>query len=423
MRQVFVQAARGQGHRVLSIAHAHQGMNLACMPADAPEGPVDVVLVHLSNEKVEAFLGDLQEKLPEAKLTLPPQGVIALAPPPQDAPDQTLYVSHRSPVGVFLSGLQSVGSWTGFLGYAAAAGVVVWIGLYTNTIFLLVAAMLIAPYAGPAMNMALATARGDGWLLGRTVLRYFASLAVTILVAALLSWLLGQQQATQLMVDNSLIPSIALLLPLTAGAAGALNLCQSERSSLVSGAATGVLVAASLAPPAGLLGMTVAIGRWDMVQGAAFLLLLQLVGINLAGAVVFRLFGLSPRGARYDRGRGWLSWTTWLVTGVALAGLVAWQFTDAPNLQRSSRQQRAEALVRDAVNGSGIARLVDASVRFTRPDIPGQETLLAVVYVQQLAEAESDGQIERQLLRAIRSSLQAKEGGATPLVDVTVLEE
>lgn len=55
------------------------------------------------------------------------------------------------------------------------------------------------------------------------------------------------------MLQNSQISIAAVLLPLAAGAAGALNLFQSERSSLVSGAATGMLVAASLAPPAGII--------------------------------------------------------------------------------------------------------------------------------------------------------------------------
>ena len=61
---------------------------------------------------------------------------------------------------------------------------------------------------------------------------------------------------------------------IAAGAAGAINLMQSERSSLVSGAATGMLVAASLAPPAGIIGMAAAIGRWDMAVSGLFLLLL-----------------------------------------------------------------------------------------------------------------------------------------------------
>jgi uncharacterized hydrophobic protein (TIGR00271 family) len=163
----------------------------------------------------------------------------------------------------------------GFLSYAGLAGVVVWIGLFTETVYLLTAAMLIAPFAGPAMNAALATARGDAELLGRSVARYFAALALTIAVAFALSLLLQQQIATGLMIQTSFLSSVAVLLPLTAGAAGALNLCQSERSSLVSGAATGMLVAASLAPPAGLVGMGAAIGEWDMVKSAAFLLILR----------------------------------------------------------------------------------------------------------------------------------------------------
>ncbi|MGH2416529.1 MAG: DUF389 domain-containing protein, partial [Microcystaceae cyanobacterium] len=44
---------------------------------------------------------------------------------------------------------------------------------------LLVAAMLIAPFAGPAMNTAIATAWGDRKLLWRSILRYFAALSVT----------------------------------------------------------------------------------------------------------------------------------------------------------------------------------------------------------------------------------------------------
>lgn len=48
----------------------------------------------------------------------------------------------RSPIEVFLFGLQSVGLWKRFLAYTAVAGIVAW-GLCTNTGYLLLAAMLI----------------------------------------------------------------------------------------------------------------------------------------------------------------------------------------------------------------------------------------------------------------------------------------
>jgi uncharacterized hydrophobic protein (TIGR00271 family) len=422
MRQLLVQVPRGCGKNVLDIAKACDGVNLVHFEATGSEKPLDVVIVHVPNPKVEKLLGEL-ESVPELHVTLIPRGVIALEPPASEAPQQVKNVEARSPIEIFLAGLQSVGSWKGFLGYAAAGGVVVWIGLFTNTSYLLVAAMLIAPFAGPAMNTAIATARGDRRLLQRTLLRYFAALATTILVTWALSLILQQEVVTASMSSTSNVSAVAVLLPLIAGAAGALNLVQSERSSLVSGAAVGMLVAASLAPPAGVVGMAIAMGRWDMAVNGLFVLLLQLVGINFSASIMFRIYGLSARGARYDRGKKLVFPAILAVTILALAGLLTWQFSSSPELQRSSRSQRATAEIQKVVNNSNLAELVEADVRFPNPNIKGQNTLLGTVYVQRKAGVtESAQQIRDRLTKDIQTNLLEQGFNATPLVDVSVLE-
>ncbi len=422
MRQLLVQVPRGCGKEVLETAKAHDGANLALFEATGTDELLDVVIIHISNRKVEALLQAL-EGLPKLQITLNPRGVMGLKPPADEAAQQVIDVAPRSPIEVFLSGLQSVGSWKGFLGYAAAAGVVVWIGLFTNTTYLLVAAMLIAPFAGPAMNVALATARGDRHLLGRSLVRYFAALAVTIAVTGLLTLVLRQEVVTEQMAATSTISAVSVLLPIVAGAAGALNLVQSERSSLVSGAATGMLVAASLAPPAGLVGMAGAMGRWDLTVNGAFVLLLQLAGINLSAAIVFRLYGISAQGARYQRGQAWVFPAILVVTTAALAGLLTWQFSNSPNLQRSSRSQRATAEIQKVVDESGLASLVEANVRFTRSDLKGQNTLLGTVYVQrQQGIEQSTETIRTQLTQDIQTHLLNQGFNVTPLIDVSVLE-
>lgn len=419
MRQITVRVPDGWGERVLEIARAHGGSSLAAQDARDGDERLNLVQINISNARVEGLL-DALEPVPDLHITLPPRGIIALKPPDSKAAEQALDVEPRSPLEVFLGGLQSIGSWTAFLSYAAAAGVVVWIGLFTEIIFLLTAAMLIAPFAGPAMNAALATARGDSYLFRRSVFRYFAALAVCIIVAFLLSLFLQQKIATGLMVQMSLLPSVAVLLPLVAGAAGALNLCQSERSSLVSGAATGMLVAASLAPPAGLFGMAMAIGEWGMVVSAAFILLLQIAGINVAGALVFRAYGVTPRGARYDRGKKWVSLATWISTLAILIALLAWQFSNSPELLRSTQAQRATADVREVVKQSGLATVVQASANFTRADVPGQNTLLVTLYVQD--KGSRPEATKTKLTQAIKQKLRS-EYDVTPLVDLTVLQE
>ena len=419
MRQLHIRVPRGQRSRVADIAREHDGVNMAVMAATAGDKEVDLVFLDVGNAQVEPLLGRL-EAIPDLHVTLAPRGVITLRPPPSEAPEQALDVAPLSPIEVYLGGLQSIGAWKGFLGYAVAAGFVVWIALFTETVYLLTAAMLIAPFAGPAMNAALATARGDAHLLGRSVLRYFAALGATIAVAFLLSLVMGQTIATGLMVDQSAVSSVAVLLPLVAGAAGALNLCQSERSSLVSGAATGMLVAASLAPPAGLVGMAAAIGEWGMVGSAAFLLFLQIVGINLAGSIVFRLYGVSPEGARFERGKGSVRYASWAATLAAGVALVAWQFSSSPDLLRSSQAQRAVADARQVIEESGLARPIAADAHFARTDMEGRNTLLVTAHVE--AVSGSDELIESALTRRIKQRLAAGYN-ATPLVEVTVLRE
>ncbi|MFB2833042.1 DUF389 domain-containing protein [Floridanema evergladense] len=422
MRQLIVQVPRGCGKNVLNIAKDCKGTNLAQLEANSGDQLIDVVIVHVSNQRVEELLGKLEE-IDNLHVTMFPHGVIALKPPASETPEQVTNVQERSPIEVFIGGLQSIGSWRGFLGYAATAGVVVWIGLYTSTTYLLVAAMLIAPFAGPAMNVAIATAKGDKKLLKRSLLRYFVALLVTILVAAALSLIFQQEIPTSLMVQNSQISAVAVLLPLAAGVAGALNLMQSERSSLVSGAATGMLVAASLAPPAGLVGMAGAIGRWDMSINGIFLLLLQLVGINLSAAIIFRIYGLSAQGVRYQRGKKWLFPSSVAITIVGLIGLLTWQLWSSPELQRSTRSQRATAQIQKAVNESNLAELIEANVRFTRPSIQRQNTLLGVVYVQRKSGVTvSDREIRQRLTNAIQNRLLQQGFNITPLIDVSVLE-
>lgn len=422
MRQLMIQAPSGQGERIVQMAREANAVNVALLPSAAADGSGDVVIAHVPNQSVETILDQL-EKLDEALVTLYPQPVVTLKPAqPAEVVEHATKTQRISPVELFLAGLQSVGSWGGFLSYAAAAGLVVWIGLFTNSAFLLIAAMLIAPFAGPAMNAALATARGDTHLLGRSVLRYFASILLTIAVAFVISLILGQQVVTAQMAQTASISSVAVLLPLTAGAAGALNLSQSERSSLVSGTATGVLVAAALAPPAGLVGMTAAMGRWDMMADGLFLLVLQLIGINLSGAIAFRLFGVTVRNSVYQRGAHWLFYAGVAVSAVALVGLLAIQFGQPPYLQRSSIEQRAVGVIERTLAERNDVYLAEADLTFTRPDIPGQDTLIAHLTLQRGETTTDLTTLDAEITTLIQARLLAQNWNVTPLVDVTILE-
>ena len=422
MRQLLIEVQRGQGNTVIRLGEKYEGANLSQLDANTSRGKIDLVIAYIPNGNVEEFLEDLSD-FEELHITLVPRGFMPLQPPVAEIPKQIVDVQSKSSLEVFLAGLQSVGAWKGFIAYAIAGAIIVWIGLYTNSSFLLVAAMLIAPFAGPAMNVAIATARGDFVLLKMGLIRYLAGIAITVAVTAGLSLVLSQELASNAMVESSKVASISVLLPLVGGAAGALNLVQAERSSLVSGTAVGMLVAAALAPPAGTAGMAIALGLWSMALNCVYLLVLQLVGINLAAATVFRFYGLSQKGARYERGKKWLFPVAIAITTAALVGLLSYQFTSDTNLQRSSLEQRANAEVQKVIKDSDMAKLVKSSVSFTRADIEDQNTLLCLIYVQRPDNViASDKEISDRLTKQIQNHLIRKDFKATPLVNVSVLE-
>lgn len=106
-----------------------------------------------------------------------------------------------------------------------------------------------------------------------------------------------------------------------------------------------------------------------------------------------------------------------------LASLLTWQFTETPNLQRSTLAQRANSEIQKVVSQNQDVDLVEANVRFTRANIQSQNTLLSVVYVQpRQGVSTSKEEIRSRLTREIQTHLQKHNLNITPLIDVSILE-
>ncbi|WP_420451822.1 DUF389 domain-containing protein [Ilumatobacter sp.] len=364
------------------------------------DGGVAYIDATVPNDAVGRILQDASDSDEHIRCTFSSQDAITMDS--RSATTESLTdLSPLSPAEVYMKGEHSTGAWAGFLGYAGAAGAVVWLGLFTDSVALQIGAMLIAPFGGPAMNAAIATAHGDRPHLFENLRRYVAAIATTVVVAGVLHLVFGGEVVTSAMSATANLSREAVLLPLIGGAAGALNLMQSERSSLVSAAATGVLVAAALAPPAGLVGMAVVLGEWEMAVSGFFLLGLQLAGINLAGALVFGLYGLRPECSGLSDGRSGVRWVSLALAALVVVGLVVLQRTTSPNLERATVTQQIASTVSSVFESTDDVDLVMVDATFTRPDDPGPETVVVDVVVQilqgsaaTLTEAEIGSEIE-----------------------------
>jgi len=375
MRQLMVWVPHGRGDEVRArTAEAGAKHALGFRGVDE-HGPSELLVMHMANDHFNAVLKAI-EPIDDVRVTFQRDSVVLLEPPQEYAPEQVTDVSMRGPFEILVEGLQSLGGWVPFLAYAVIAGAVVWAGLVSNTIFLLTASMLIAPYAAPAMTTALATARGDLQLLRRSVGRYLAGVGATAATAGLLTVIAGETAVTHLMVQVADVAAASVLLPVAAGVAGALSFGRADRTGIASGAGIGMLVALALAPQAGLMGIAVVLGDWRLVGSSAFVATLQLIGINIAASLVFRWLGVGPEIPRVRPGRRGVATTTFGVTVALGLGMIALQWTTYPELSRNTVVTRAEATAMAVLDEHPEVLAVHAQARFPLAEVMPQEVLV-----------------------------------------------
>jgi uncharacterized hydrophobic protein (TIGR00271 family) len=206
----------------------------------------------------------------------------------------------------------------GYLLFIVLASVMGTLGLLTDDVAVVIAAMVVAPLFGPLMGIALGIVTADKPLWRRALVAEAAGLALSIVIGAVAgllapSYLVVASHQIQLRAQPNLA-SVALALG--AGVAGALSL-----ASVVANAMVGVAVAVALMPPALVVGMGIGARQWPMVTGAGLLLWINIAGGVLAAMVTFRFYRILPR-PRFDL-RAVLRSVRWASLAVAALLLAA----------------------------------------------------------------------------------------------------
>lgn len=160
--------------------------------------------------------------------------------------------------------------------------------------------------------------------------------------------------------------------------------------------------------------MGLAIGQTDIVLSSLWALGIQIVGINLAGCAVFRIYGMKTKGARYSLGKGWISIASLASSMAALAALLTVQFSDVPQFQQSSVSQRVSALMVEELDRWPEIRLVTVNSHFTRSREQGYNP----VWITVQAHASLDNR-EASALAELIEKREEDKFSITALVDLT----
>ena len=170
------------------------------------------------------------------------------------------------------------------------SAIVAAIGLLENNLAVIVGAMVIAPLLGPNIAFSLGASLGEKKLVIDALKTLFVGITIAILFSVGIGLLWpGSFDSSELLARTDVAYS-GTAIALASGAAASLSLVSGTSSVLV-----GVMVAVALMPPAVTIGLMLSIGEYNHALGAALLLAVNIVCINLSAKLVFLFRGIKPR--------------------------------------------------------------------------------------------------------------------------------
>jgi len=176
-----------------------------------------------------------------------------------------------------------------YLAMVVLSTIVAAVGLYYNSVAIIIGAMVIAPLLGPNVALSLGTTLGDLPLLRRALLTALAGIAMTMVLSAIIGVLLQVNPASFEVASRDAVGVGDIVVALASGCAGALAFTTGVSTTLI-----GVMVAVALLPPLVTFGLLLGGGHTAPAMGALSLFLMNLICVNLAGVTTFLVQGIRP---------------------------------------------------------------------------------------------------------------------------------
>lgn len=163
-------------------------------------------------------------------------------------------------------------------------------GLFANSTPVVIGAMILAPLMSPIITLSMATLRQDKKLILKSSMTIMTGMGVAFLFAVILTWMTPITTANSEILARIRPTLLDLGIAVISGVAGAYAHAREEVAKTLAG----VAIAVALVPPLAVSAIGLGWLDWSIFLGAALLLLTNLAGMVLAGALTFLVLGFSP---------------------------------------------------------------------------------------------------------------------------------
>jgi uncharacterized hydrophobic protein (TIGR00271 family) len=168
-------------------------------------------------------------------------------------------------------------------------------GMLIDSAATIIGAMLVAPLMSPILGIGLASIRGDTTLLRDAVAALLRGALLAVALSALITWVnsllpfVSMQDLPVEVLSRTRPTPIDLGVAMAGGLAATFALVQPHLSA----ALPGVAIATALMPPLCVIGVGIALGDWEVAQGAVLLFLTNAITIAASSIFLFYITGFS----------------------------------------------------------------------------------------------------------------------------------
>ncbi len=160
------------------------------------------------------------------------------------------------------------------------------IGLIINSAVIVIGAMLISPLMSPIMLFGFSLCTVDYNQLKISVKAIICGLLIAISVSAILTKISPIHQITDQIMSRTNPSLYDLLIAIFSGLAGVYTIITRKGEEII-----GVALATSILPPLSVVGFGIAIGDFNIAEGAAFLFITNLLAIAVSTTILAKWYG------------------------------------------------------------------------------------------------------------------------------------
>ena len=198
------------------------------------------------------------------------------------------------------------------------------VGLNTDSVAVIIGAMLISPLMGSILAMGYGTASNDLHLTMKHLMGFCMQILFSVGAATIYFLISPVKEPTAQLIARTSPGFFDVIIALVGGVAGIVGQTRADKANNI---IPGVAIATALMPPLCTVGYSLANGEWKMMGGAAYLFIINTYFIYLASCTILTILKVPTKNEMTPEAKKKLVWKMWRNTILVILPMIVVLFT------------------------------------------------------------------------------------------------